>query len=51
MPKITITIERDTWAKLMQFKITHVELRTFEDIIDYLLNNQLKKEVKKNARQ
>ena len=45
MGKITITIERDVWAKLMQFKIKHEELKTFDDIIDYLLKNL--KDVKK----
>lgn len=46
MAKITITIDREIWKKLMEFKINHEDLRTFEEIIDYLLNNQKTNSIK-----
>lgn len=39
MSKITIGIDRELWKKLIQIKIDK-DLKTFDDIIDYLLKNQ-----------
>lgn len=44
MEKITITLDRTIWKELMKMKIKFDSLRTFDDIILHLLENQ--KEVK-----
>jgi len=42
MPKITIGIDEVIWKKLCQLKIDK-DLRTFDDVIEYLLKEEKKK--------
>jgi len=42
MAKVTIGIEYETWKKLIELKLKY-DLRTFEEIINFLIDNLKKK--------
>jgi len=49
MEKITITIQKEIYKKLAQMKLDRV-LKTFDEVLSFILNNQNSKKRTENAK-